>query len=466
MTDEQQQLLARPFGDDIVDRAVAAIQGQTITELSADLRAHTAVLTCDAALRHTAHPQEPVRPWRKMRRSVITLATTAATIAAVIGIVDFSHTITGTNSATAQVIETIRRAVAVRFTKRMAGIQVRVLEDGDVVREEHPDGTIRIIHYPKGRLLQLDPATRQAIRGTISGGDIPEAQSVLALFRDRITARDGAFVGRVRLGVTEADEYRFAGEDGEAVVSVWVDPQSRLPIKAVLQGPEWHALRETVFEAFDWNPAFDPGQMAIAVPPGYALDERHTIDVTMTTFAEQRRACIAALACGSCLTEFLAIYADCFQGRFPDGLDAKAVKIEGWDLMRPRPEEIEIHGEQALPMRVEHVSKQWERLLSLTSALQSLGREIHYLGKGRSRGDGEGPIAWWQTFEGATCIVVADDLSFSEVAGASPPTAAGNSGAHVDRKAAIRLSAHVDNAVSMMTPFREDVSLADCSEQP
>jgi hypothetical protein len=420
MTDEQKHLLASPSGDDIVDRAVAAIQRQTVTELTADLRARTSVLACDAALRHTAHPQESVRPWRRMRRSVIALATTAATIAAVIGIVDVSHTITGTNSATAQIIETIRRAVAVRFTKRMAGVQVRVLEDGDIVREEHTDGTIRIINYPKGRLLQLDPATRQAIRGIISGGDIPEAQSVLALFRDRITARDGAFVGRIRLGDTEADEYRFVGEDGEAVISVWVDPESRLPIKAILQGPEWHALRETVYEAFEWNPAFDPGQLAIAVPTGYALDERHTIDVTMTTFAEQRRACTAALACGSCLTEFLAIYADCFQGRFPDGLDAKAVKIEGWELMRPTTEEIELHGEQALPTRVEHVSTKWERLLTLTSALQSLGRQMHYLGKGRSRGDGKGPLAWWQTFDGTTCIVVADDLSFSEVAGASP----------------------------------------------
>lgn len=35
-------------------------------------------------------------------------------------------------------------------------------------------------------------------------------------------------------------------------------------------------------------------------------------------------------------------------------------------------------------MRVEHVSYQWERLLSLTSSLQSLGREMHYLGKSRS----------------------------------------------------------------------------------
>jgi hypothetical protein len=255
-------------------------------------------------------------------------------------------------------------------------------------------------------------------------------------------------------------------EDGEAVVSVWVDPESRLPIKAVLQGPEWHAHRETVFEAFDWSPAFDPGQMAIAVPPGYALDERHTIDVTTTTFAEQRRECTAALACGSCLAEFLAIYADCFQGWFPDGLDAEAVKIEGWDLMRPRPEEIELHGEQALPMRVEHVSKQWERLLSLTSAAESIGREMHYLGKGRSRGDGRGPIAWWQTFDGTKCIVVTDDLSFSEVAGASPPTAADKSGARVDRKADILLSVHVDNEVSMMTGIRQNDSLADCPEQP
>jgi len=70
-------------------------------------------------------------------------------------------------------------------------------------------------------------------------------------------------------------------------------------------------------------------------------------------------------------------------------------------------------------MRVEDGSLKWERLLSLTSSLQSLGREMHYLGKGRSRGDGKGPLVWWQTFDGTTCIVVADDLSISEVAGAA-----------------------------------------------
>jgi len=419
MTDEQQQLLARPFGDDIVDRAVAAIQGQTITELSADLRAHTAVLTCDAALRHTAHPQEPVRPWRKMRRSVITLATTAATIAAAIGIVVVSHTITGTNSATAQVIETIRRAVAVRFTKQMAGSRVRVLEDGGVVREEHPDGTVMIMDYTQRRLLQLDPATKEAIQGTMSGSDLSEGQSVLALFRDRITAADGAFVGRVSLGDMEAHEYRFSFDDSDAAVTVWVTPESSLPLKAMVQGPEWLPVRETIFAEFDWNPTFEAGQMTLDVPSGYTIDTLQTIDRAMTTFAEQRRACTAALACGTCLTEFLAIYADCFQGRFPDGLDAESVKIKGWELMRLQPEDIQRHDEQALPRRVEDVSQKWERLLSLTSSLQSLGREMHYLGKGRSRGDGKGPLAWWQTFDGTTCIVVADDLSISEVAGAA-----------------------------------------------
>ncbi len=349
------------------------------------------------------------------------LATAAAIAAVAIGMVDVWPTITGPRSATAQVVETIRRAVAVRFTRQAAGSRVRVLEDGGVVREEHPDGTVMIMDYTQGRLLQLDPATKQAVQGTMSGSDIPEGQSILALFRERIMAADGAFVGRVSLSTTEADEYRFSFADGDAAVTVWVAPEGHLPLKAMVQGPEWLSVRETIFGEFDWNPTFASGQMTLAVPSGYTLDTLQTIDIAMTTFAEQRRACTAALACGTCLTEFLATYADCFQGRFPDGLDAESVKIKGWELMRPRPEDIQRNGEQALPMRVEDVSLKWERLLSLTSALQSLGRQMHYLGKGRNRGDGQGPLAWWQTFDGTTCIVVADDLSISEVIGASPP---------------------------------------------
>jgi hypothetical protein len=204
----------------------------------------------------------------------------------------------------------------------MAGSRVRVLEDGGVVREEHPDGTVMIMDYTQRRLLQLDPATKEAIQGTMSGSDLSEGQSVLALFRDRITAADGAFVGRVSLGDMEAHEYRFSFDDSDAAVTVWVTPESSLPLKAMVQGPEWLPVRETIFAEFDWNPTFEAGQMTLDVPSGYTIDTLQTIDRAMTTFAEQRRACTAALACGTCLTEFLAIYADCFQGRFPDGLDA------------------------------------------------------------------------------------------------------------------------------------------------
>jgi hypothetical protein len=419
MINEQNELHASPSGGDIVDLAIADLHDHRIPALSADLCTRTAALARDAAACQAVQPHPQERPRRGLRRSVTALATAAAIAAAAVGMVDVWPTITGTRSATAQVVETIRRAVAVRFTKQMAGSRVRVLEDGGVVREEHPDGTVMIMDYTQRRLLQLDPVTKEAIQGTMSGSDLPEGQSVLALFRDRITAADGAFVGRVSLGDMEAHEYRFSLDDSDAAVTVWVTPESSLPLKAMVQGPEWLPVRETIFAEFDWNPTFEAGQMTLDVPSGYTIDTLQTIDRAMTTFAEQRRACTAALACGTCLTEFLAIYADCFQGRFPDGLDAESVKIKGWELMRLRPEDIQRHGEQALPRRVEDVSQKWERLLSLTSSLQSLGREMHYLGKGRSRGDGKGPLAWWQTFDGTTCIVVADDLSISEVAGAA-----------------------------------------------
>lgn len=421
MIHEQREFHTSPSGGDIVAHAVSTLQDHRIPALPADLCSRTAALAQDAAAGLAVQPHPQKRPERGLRWSVTALATAAAIAAVAIGMVDVWPTITGPRSATAQVVETIRRAVAVRFTRQTAGSRVRVLEDGAIVREEHPDGTVMIMDYTQGRLLQLDPATKQAVQGTMSGSDIPEGQSVLALFRERITAADGAFVGRVSLGTMEADEYRFSSADGDAAVTVWVATESHLPLKAMVQGPEWLPARETIFAEFDWNPTFASGQMTLAVPSGYTLDTLQTIDIAMTTFAEQRRACTAALACGTCLTEFLATYADCFQGRFPDGLDAESVKIKGWELMRPRPEDIQRHGEQALPMRVEDVSLKWERLLSLTSALQSLGRKMHYLGKGRSRGDGKGPLAWWQTFAGSTCIVVADDLSISEVAGASPP---------------------------------------------
>lgn len=392
-------------------------------ELPAALRARTAAMARDAAAHRKAHLREQVRPSRGVMRSVVALAAAAAVAAAVVGVVDVWPSIAGPRSATAEVVDTIRRARAVRFTRQFSGSKVRVLEDGGVVRQEHPDGTVTIMDYTKGKLLLLDPTAKTAVRGTIAGDDIPEGESVLALFRNQITSADGALVGRVPFGDAEADEYRFSFEDGEGMVRMWVDRQTHLPLKAVFQGQNWLPAGDVTYGDFDWNPAFDAGHMTVDVPVGYAIDELRTIDMLAMTRAAARHELTAALACVTCLTDFLAIYAERFQDAFPDGLDADACRIKGFALILPLSEQDrQRHGgdtQDAIHTRSKHVSEKWENLLRLTSSLQALGREMHYLGKGRSRGDGKGPIAWWPTFDGQTCIVVADDLSFKEVPSSS-----------------------------------------------
>jgi hypothetical protein len=386
-----------PF--DVVDRAVEAlVQNTRTTGLPAGLAKRAIALQTagDETVRPepTVHIRVPVRSRRLPRFAYIALSLglLAAMGALAVGYLGRPA------PAFAEIVQNIRRAVTVSYTKRDGrGGTVRVVEHGSVVRSEHDDGTVLIVHYGMGKLVELNTQAKTAVVGSVDRDLLPDIGSLLSFCRGKLTAQDGTLAGHGKIGEIDAEQYTSV-RDGMAF-HIWVNPATRLPLKMEIKGPEWLAAKHrftNTFEDFNWSPQVDPAAMRVEVPAGYRQETSESIEIGVMT--QDKLA--ALLRQGTRVSDFLRLHAEACGGRFPDKLDRLELDFQG-------------NGQQLRKFQAQ-LETTWKAMLDFRSALDLTGEQLHYAGQGRTLRDGKGIIAWWKTGK-ERWVAVYDDLSIKAV---------------------------------------------------
>jgi hypothetical protein len=386
-----------PF--DVVDRAVEALlQSTRTTSVPTGLAERAIALqAADSATvlpEPAAQVRVPARSWRLPR--LVSIAASLGLLA-VMGALAVGY-LGRPTSAFAEVVDTLRRAVTVSYTKHdRRGGTARVVEHGSVLRTEHDDGTISILNYGTGKAVELNPKEKTAVLGTVDPDAMPDIGSLLSFCREKLNAQDGKLVGRARIGEIDAEQYTSV-RDGMAF-QIWVNPATRLPLKMEIKGPEWLAAKHrftNTFEDFDWSPQVNPAAMRVEVPADYREETSQSIEIGVMT----KDKLAALLRQRTNMSDFLRLHVDTFGGRFPDKLDRLDLDFQG-------------DGQQLKKFQTQ-LETTWKAMLDFRSALDFAGRKLHYLGQGRMFRDGKGIVVWWPTCEGR-CVAVYDDLSIKEV---------------------------------------------------
>jgi len=236
------------------------------------------------ALSKQPRRESTMKTWRIiMKNRTIRFATAAIVlIAAALTIQHLGGSPDGTSVTFAQVMDQIRefRPYARTQTTRYHHTDKTVVRRFMILnryqrREEFSDGMIRIFDYSKEPvgMLQLNPDTKRALWKTYPDQQtMPINTDTLDTLR-RFEERPDIYKVEDR-GVQEMDGhttqcFQVPGENN--VYTVWVDIETKLPIRIELEHPKFG--QTLIMTEFDFDPIFDKTQFDRIPPEGYTLSE-------------------------------------------------------------------------------------------------------------------------------------------------------------------------------------------------
>ena len=174
--------------------------------------------------------------WRIIMKNKITKFATAAVIivAVLIGINQFDGSIDGSHTAFAAVLEEINNARNVVY-KEISEIpnytfeRVEMVNAQGVIRSELDHGTVMIFDFNNSITLNLEPSSKQATRNYRTGRKrTSRGFSYIGWIR-KLHETDAEFMGTEELNGKQVNVYLW--EVSFEKITVWVDPQSNLPVK-------------------------------------------------------------------------------------------------------------------------------------------------------------------------------------------------------------------------------------------
>ena len=237
-----------------------------------------------AALAKQPRRESTMKTWRIiMNNRTIRFATAAIVlIAAALTIHHLGGSPDGTSVTFAQVMEQIRefRPYAYTQTTRYHHTDKTIVRRFMILnryqrREEFPDGTVWIFDFSKEPvgMLQLNPDTKRALWKTYPDKQTmtinPDTLETLRRFEERPD------IYKVEdRGVKEMDRhttkcFQVPGENN--VYTVWVDIETKLPIRIELEHPKFG--QTLIMTEFDFVPSFDKTQFDRIPPEGYTFSE-------------------------------------------------------------------------------------------------------------------------------------------------------------------------------------------------
>jgi outer membrane lipoprotein-sorting protein len=259
--------------------------------VSTNPKADKAVLDIVLAAQEKATDQTSAAPRPSLRGIVMRSPITKFAVAAVVllSVALLIHSLGGAPDGAsvtfAQVLAQIRefRPYAYTQTRRYyqsdrVEVRRKMILNEYQRREELPGGLVWIFDYsrePVG-MLQLDPATKQAIWETFADQKVMAANPNILETLRRFEENPDTYRTEDR-GIQKTDGHRtkcfqVLVEGYTYTYAVWVDIKTKLPVRIELDRP---AAKDTlIMTDFDFAPQFDVSQFDRVPPPGYTLS-RH-----------------------------------------------------------------------------------------------------------------------------------------------------------------------------------------------
>ena len=219
--------------------------------------------------------------WRIIMKSQITKFVTAAIVITVVlvGVHYWGGSYDGTSIAWADVMEQIKslRPYAYTQTTRYYHTDETLVRRFMILnpyqrREEFPDGTVRIFDHSKQPtgMLQLNPKTKQAawkMSGREAGSINPDILERIRRFEERPDIHKVEDRGVQEMDGHTTRCFQVPGENN--IHTVWVDIETKLPIRIELEHPK--VGQTLIMTEFDFEPSFDETQFDRIPPEGYAF---------------------------------------------------------------------------------------------------------------------------------------------------------------------------------------------------
>lgn len=288
MTDRQ----TGPQAPDQLDQAIGEVLATSIPPgPSPDLIASTSRRLLEAESQQPPLPQadalvQPAsRLWSAERKSrMFRIARyssfTAAGLLLAIGLAWLLLLDRSAGTAFAQVLEKVKQAESVTFLnvqKLGVGPQLTLrwsMKDSRI-RLEIPGAVTMIGDLDKRKMVQLNPAAQTGSTSDIPAGMANAFANPVLQFRNA-KAIDAKPTGEEQLDGRKTTVYSlskldFLGLKGEGQTKVWVDQETDLPVKIVVDDGQTDPKRHVhlTFEQFQWNVPLDDSLFSTDLPAGY-----------------------------------------------------------------------------------------------------------------------------------------------------------------------------------------------------
>ncbi|HEX3357249.1 MAG TPA: DUF2092 domain-containing protein [Tepidisphaeraceae bacterium] len=390
--------------DDLLDQATAALRDVPVSQgPPEDLIAKT--------LERLAAESESDRSpfnWKIfiMKHRPLTAAAVVTIVSAVALLWFISRP---SNLAFGAVIEKVRTISAVSF--KMSGkVQLPNLPIQDVVAEVtvaepfkmreiiNKEHLVMVIDMSAGKQMMLDPKRKSAMFLDMGKNVSPQMANVNVLDHfKKFDPKDFKPVGEKM--IEQKKVTGFKNESATGTQTVWVDPDTQLPIQMETKysGPMFPTM-DVAMTDFDWNPQIDDSTFSLTPPEGYKSD---TMSMDMSSLSEKD------------LTDGLHQLAEYNDGAFPDSLGMmgmmQAIKKHIEHMPKP---------DHAAPADVDAMRKaQMAEIMPVLRAMTFLAKQTdtHYAGKGAKLNEANRPIVWYRPTDAKQYRLIDAALNVTDV---------------------------------------------------
>ena len=356
-------------------------------------------------------PFVPVRR-RRIWKIIAPLTALAASIVLALSFWPLSQ-----NVLFAQVLEQIRKADVVTFAitlKRPGFPDVSgnaYAKSPDLLRYDFKTNgqvTVNISNYAKGELISFDPAATEATVWKYSGG----ATNFDIVHRLRQMKSDHA--KRVVDEEAEVDPNIdvFEISDGDAPGKIWVDKETKLPVKIEMHAPPESGLGGVVYSNFDWSPTIADSMFEI--PAGFGVSRNNLLaeptEIELVAALRIRQ----AFSDEPYPADFLANHAGLAIGRlaYDQSLSReenheRRLKMLGPILREIGVNEVEAHDAKALGERIDYFCMKVDQWAS------QIGRNGAWVGTGVRPGEDK-PLCWWRSSDAEKVRVLYGNMTIRD----------------------------------------------------
>jgi hypothetical protein len=363
--------------------------------------------------------------WRKIMKSKLTKLAAAAVVIAVLMVVyTQSGKIELATPAFGDVLQQIYKARSVIFKKTLQDgdnepyVYRDMAIEGGLHRTELGFGMIQIHDFTSGKHLQLNTNDKEAFFTTDTGKWAGYGLFNYLDFLQNLHEKQCDYTGQEELDGKLANVFKNSS-DG---ITVWVDPETNLPIKVKHETPASPLARylylstkdfggtdnrcgdsgsangkmTAIFYDFEWNTELDPSLFNMEVPKGYTL---RNLEHNVTPPAEEY------------LAKALSFWAEMSDGAFPDSIDDLG-NVEVIKVML-----IEKFNKNGDPQdEMDQAFAQWSVVYKGFLFAKKM-EGLEYQGQGVQPGDADVPICWWKKKgDSGLYRVIYGDLRIADIA--------------------------------------------------